>query len=199
VVYWEPVYAEGNAWQYLWYAPHDLDGLATLLGGRTALMARLDEFFMLSMSTPRTPLPERYYWHGNEPDIHAPWMPSAYGDAVRASRFVHWVRTERYTDGPDGIPGNDDAGTLSAWYLFAALGMYPLAGTDQWLLAAPLATRAEVTLAGGRTLTVEAPNAGTSALRLSALRWNNRDLLGTPTLTQSEVAAGGRLVVELSP
>ncbi len=194
---WQPVYAEGGAWQYLWYAPHDLAGLAALMGGRDAMLARLDEMFELSMAAPRTPLPDRYYWQGNEPDIHAPWIPSAFDDAARASRFVEWVRATRYGDGPDGIPGNDDAGTMSAWYVFAALGAFPVAGTDAWLLAAPSVTSADVALAGGATLRVRAPDAGTGALRPAAIRWNG-EALAHPSLTHAALARGGELSFDLA-
>lgn len=193
---WNDVFAEGNAWQYLWYAPHDLDGLATLLGGRAAMLARLDEMFERSINARRSPLPERYYWHGNEPDIHAPWIPSAFDDFASASRYVDWVRTHRYGAGPDGIPGNDDAGTMSAWYVFAALGVFPLAGTDDWLLAAPSVTDAEVTLAGGRTLRVTATAGGTGTYAARSIRWG-AETLAHPRMTQAQVAAGGALVFDL--
>ncbi len=193
---WQDFYAEGNAWQYLWFAPHDLDGLATMLGGRTAFLARLDDMFVRSMAARRTPLFDTYYWHGNEPDIHAPWMPSAFDDFAASSRYVDWVRRTRYTDGPDGIPGNDDGGTMSAWYAFAALGMFPIAGTEDWLLATPSVTSAEVTLAGGATLRVTAPAAGTGATRSRALRWGT-ETLAHPRLTQAQVAQGGTMTFEL--
>lgn len=193
---WQDFYSEGNAWQYLWYAPHDLDGLAALLGGRAELLSRLDDMFERSMEARRTPFPESYYWHGNEPDIHAPWIPSAFDDFAAASRYVDWVRRTRYTAGPDGIPGNDDAGTLSAWYVFAALGVFPIAGTDDWLLAAPSVTDAEVTLAGGRTLRVTAPAAGTGATAARSIRWG-AETLAHPRMTQAQVAAGGTLAFDL--
>ena len=193
-VNWQDWYAEGNAWQYLWYAPHDLDGLATLMGGRDAMLSRLEEMFTLSMQTRRTILPDPYYWHGNEPDIHAPFIPSHFGDVAASSRYVEWVRATRYGDGPDGIPGNDDAGTLSAWYTFAALGVFPVAGTDEWLLAAPSVTEAELTLAGGATLRVSSPSAGTGVAN-PRLQWNGTALTH-PRLTQAQVAAGGTLTME---
>jgi predicted alpha-1,2-mannosidase len=193
---WSDVYAEGDAWQYLWFAPHDLDGLSTLMGGREAFLARLAEMFRLTMNARRTPLPDAYYWHGNEPDIHAPWIPSAFDDFAAASRYVDWVRVNRYGAGPDGIPGNDDAGTMSAWYVFAALGVFPIAGTDDWLLAAPSVTDAEVTLAGGRTLRITAPAGGTGAYAARAIRWGT-ETLAHPRMTQAQVAAGGALGFDL--
>jgi predicted alpha-1,2-mannosidase len=193
---WQDYYAEGNAWQYLWFAPHDLDGLATVLGGRDAMLSRLDEMFTLTMNARRTPLPDNYYWHGNEPDIHAPWIPSAFDDFAAASRYVDWVRNNRYGAGPDGIPGNDDAGTMSAWYVFAALGVFPIAGTDDWLLAAPSVTDAEVSLAGGATLHVSAPSGGAGLAAARSIRWG-AEALAHPRMTQAQVAAGGTLAFDL--
>jgi len=192
---WHDFYAEGGAWQYLWYAPHDLEGLATLLGGRDAFLARLEEFFSMSMAARRTPLPDPYYWHGNEPDIHAPWIPSAFGDVAAASRYVDWVRRTRYTDGPDGLPGNDDGGTLSAWLLFAALGVYPIAGTESWLLAAPMVTEARVALADKAFLTVQAPRGGVPGYVPRGLRWNGTPR-AHPTLDQATFGRGGQLVFD---
>jgi predicted alpha-1,2-mannosidase len=189
---WQDFYAEGGAWQYLWYAPHDLAGLATVLGGRDMFLARLDEFFTLSMQARRTPLPDPYYWHGNEPDIHAPWMPSAFGEMGVASRYVDWVRRTRYTDGPDGIPGNDDGGTLSAWLLFAAVGAYPIAGTDTWLLAAPMVTEARIAFANGASLSVVAPRGGTADYQPATARWNTT-ALARPVLDQATIGRGGTL------
>ncbi len=195
---WQDFYAEGNPWQYLWYAPHDLDGLADLLGGRARFLERLEEMFVRSMAARRTPLPDPYYWHGNEPDIHAPFIPAYFGDGDTASRYVDWVRRTRYGDGPDGIPGNDDAGTLSAWYTFAALGVFPLAGTEVWLLAAPSVTAGEVDLPGGATLRVEAPSAGTGSLRIRSVTWNGTPL-ERPRMTHGQIAQGGTLRFDLAP
>jgi predicted alpha-1,2-mannosidase len=188
---WQDFYAEGGAWQYLWYAPHDLPGLAALLGGRDPFLARLEEFFARSMTARRTPLPDPYYWHGNEPDIHAPWIPSAFGELAASSRYVDWVRRTRYTDQPDGIPGNDDGGTLSAWLLFAALGAFPIAGTDTWLLAAPMVTEARLTLAGGAALTVRSSRASLPA----TARWDGA-VLSQPMLDQATLGRGGTLAFE---
>nr|MBK7070125.1 glycoside hydrolase family 92 protein [Deltaproteobacteria bacterium] len=78
------------------------------------------------MEARRNPPPDTYYWHGNEPEIHAPWIPSAFDDSPAASPYVDWVRSTRLLIGPDGIPGNDDAGTMSAWYPFSRpSGVFP--------------------------------------------------------------------------
>jgi predicted alpha-1,2-mannosidase len=130
-------YVEGTAWQYLWMIPHDLDGLAEILGGREAALTKLRTFFEESENeTPSLGL-RLYYWHGNEPDIIAPWIFAAWGRPAESVRWIDWIVREHYGLGADGLPGNDDGGTLSAWLLFAASGIYPIAGTDRYIVAAP--------------------------------------------------------------
>ncbi|MCC7540168.1 MAG: GH92 family glycosyl hydrolase [Deltaproteobacteria bacterium] len=155
---WEDFYAEGNAWQYTWYAPHDLEGLAEAMGGRDTMLERLDDLFARSARARRTALPDTYYWQGNEPDLHVAWMYSAFDDPERSARWARWIVETRYGDGPDGLPGNDDGGTMSAWYLFAMLGLYPIAAETYYLLAPPILPRAVLHLPGG-DLVVSAPDA----------------------------------------
>ena len=105
-------------------------------------------------------VPDERYWHGNEPTIHAHTLFHAAG---RYDRLAHWTRevqTRAYGLGPDGIPGNDDGGTLSAWYLFNAMGLYPIAGTDRYVLSTPLVEELEMTIEG-ETLRVVAAGAST--------------------------------------
>ena len=90
--------------------------------------------------------PGPYYWHGNEPDIHAAYL---FNDAARpdlTQKWARWIMENKYGDAYDGLDGNDDAGTLSAWYIFSALGFYPVAGSDRYQLGAPLFEKAEIKL-----------------------------------------------------
>lgn len=130
-------YTEGNAWQYLWLVPNDLDGLAEAMGGRDAALDRLRLFFAESEQEEPSFGLRLWYWHGNEPDIHVPWIFAAWGEPAESVRWIDWVVREHYGVGPDGLPGNDDGGTMSAWILFAAAGIYPIAGTDRYIVAAP--------------------------------------------------------------
>ena len=148
-------YIEGNAWQYLWLVPHDPEFLAELLGGRDAARARLEEYFTLSAAEPMPFGPRMYHWQGNQPDIHAPWLFSTWGDRARAAFWIDWVVREFYTVGPNGMPGNDDGGTMSSWLLFASSGLYPIAGTDRYMIAAPRQRRLELHRDSG-TLTITA-------------------------------------------
>ncbi|NOY93141.1 MAG: glycoside hydrolase family 92 protein [Deltaproteobacteria bacterium] len=160
-------YVEGNAWQYVWYVPHDLEGLASLMGGRAAMLDRLETFFENSTRRPDPVFPNNFYWHGNEPDIHAPWIFSALGRPEATARWTRWVMDTLYHDAPDGLPGNDDSGTLSAWYVFSALGFFPLAATPDYLVGSPRFTKSTLRLAGGDVV-IEAPESAESAIFINA-------------------------------
>ena len=156
-------YTEGTAWHWRFYAFHEGADFASLLGGESGLEEALEMFFdqsALGGSGPiDTLLPDDFYWHGNEPTIHAAYL---FHEAGRYDRLAYWVReiqTRIYGDGPDGLPGNDDGGTMSSWYLFSALGLYPIAGSDVYALGTPLVPSAEVDLGDDSTLVIEAPGA----------------------------------------
>ncbi len=157
-------FAEANAWQTVFSALHDPEGMIELAGGPEAFAARLEELFSQAESDLAarpaadmiaSSLPRPFYWHGNEPDIHAAYLFALAGRRDLTARWVDWIRASLYSDGADGLAGNDDGGTLSSWYVWSALGLYPVAGTDRYLLGAPLFTRARLRLPGG-TLTIEA-------------------------------------------
>lgn len=135
---WPEEYVEGNTYQYTWLAPHDAAGLADAFGGTENALASLTELFELSDAAPDTDFPDPYYWHGNEPDLHAAFLFSEWGRPDLTQEWVGWIQDRRYALDPAGLDGNDDGGTLSAWYLFAAVGLYPLNGTDRYVLTPPL-------------------------------------------------------------
>jgi predicted alpha-1,2-mannosidase len=147
------VFVEGTAWHWRFYLLQDPADLSDLLGGPERLAEELETFFSssaLGLAAPvNTLLPDSYYWHGNEPTIHVPLL---FWAADRYDRVAYWVReiqTRLYGDGPDGLPGNDDGGTMSSWYLFNAVGIYPVAGSDLYLLSAPIVPYAEVRIGDG--------------------------------------------------
>ncbi len=193
---WQEYYAEGNAWHYNFYAPHDVEGMATAFGGRDAMRARLD---MLFTQTQRrgtsTFLPLPYYWPGNEPCIHTPWLYAALDDGASAARWTHWIANSFYNSTPTGLPGNDDGGTMSAWYVFAALGIFPVAATPDYLIASPMLTHAEITLATG-TLVIDAPDSSTRTFVPRSVRWNDA-ALARPRITHAQLTGGGTLRFEL--
>lgn len=195
-------YCEGNAWQYTWLAPHDLDGIIEAYGSREATLARLDTLFTADSRLTGDASPDitgliGQYVHGNEPDHHVIYFYTMLGEPQKAARYVRQVLDELYTDRPDGLCGNEDAGQMSAWFALSALGFYQVepAGARYWF-GAPLFERAEIPVAGG-TFTIEAPGAATKSYIKSATL-NGRPL-DRPYITHSEITAGGTLRLEMAP
>jgi predicted alpha-1,2-mannosidase len=155
-------FAEGNARQYVWYVPHDLPGLAELMGGRDALFSRLTNFFEQSQHERNAPLPRLFYSQGNEPDLHAAFIYAELGAPSESARLSRWIAHTFYRDGSRGLPGNDDGGTMSAWLVFATLGLFPIAAHDHYLIVSPIATHAELSVGGG-TFIIDAPLASDAA------------------------------------
>lgn len=153
---WSDDFTEGDAWQYLWYAPHDLAGLTEMLGGRDVTLERLDDFFSRSRQSVHTPLPDPYYWQGNEPDLHAAFLYAFLNDASGTASATRWILESRYGNDAAGLSGNDDAGTLSAWFIFAASGIYPIAATPDYLLGSPIFSNIVMHLPSG-DLRIAAP------------------------------------------
>ena len=160
---WNDDYAEGNARQYLWMAPHDPDGLIDVLGGPDTVTPRLEEFFeqaAIDATDDVRGVPEVHYWHGNEVDLHAAWMFNHLGRPDRTQHWVDWIWDTWYSTGPDGLAGNDDGGTLSAWAAWAGLGLYPLAGTDRYVWGAPRFPWMRVQFGAGHWLEIERTGTG---------------------------------------
>lgn len=194
---WTDDYVEGDAWQYLWMVPQDPTGLADLLGGTDEALARLDRFFEESLAEPDSPLADAWYWHGNEPDLNAAWLYAQLGAPERGMQWIRWIRDTRYTTGPEGLDGNDDGGTLSAWFVLSALGLYPVAGTPTWVLGPPLFERAEVDVLDG-VLTVDV----SAVASVAQGSWDQASVNGEPstgTFLQSQIARGGTLTFVLGP
>jgi predicted alpha-1,2-mannosidase len=153
-------FQEGNAAQYTWMIPQNIDGLITALGGKAATVARLDTFFQQLQAGPDLP----YEWAGNEPVFGAPWLYDYAGAPAKTQEIVHRLLDTVYSATPGGEPGNDDLGAMSSWYVWSSLGMYPeTPGTSVLALGAPIFPRAVIQVPGGRHLTISAPGASTSA------------------------------------
>ena len=164
---------EGTAWQYQWLAHQDVPGLVELLGGTDEAVRRLDDFFAYDalVEDPAKAVREQWvvgpysyysafrYNPNNEPDLHAPWMYVLVGAPWKTSAVVRAAQY-LFVNGPDGVTGNDDLGTMSAWYLLSALGIYPAApGTGHFLLHAPRFRRATIHTEGGGDIVIDAPAA----------------------------------------
>ena len=146
---WEDLYVEGNAWHYLWFVPYNVSRLIEVQhqGNQEAFLNRLSTYWQNVYNEDDDLLPDDYYWHGNEPVMHYAWLGSLAGNLESTVEASHWILAHRYGLSPEkGLDGNDDSGTLSAWYLWASMGIYPIAGTEQYALGAPLFNRVEIDL-----------------------------------------------------
>jgi predicted alpha-1,2-mannosidase len=185
-------YCEGGPRHWRWTAPHDPAGLIALFG-TDYFISELEDF-LADASKNRAALdPGSGYWQGNQHDIHAPYL---FDEALRpdlTQKWVRWALTERHSTDVNGLDGNDDGGTLSAWYIFSAIGFYPVAGTDRYLIGAPIVDRAEVNMGSGKTLTVVAENQSLTNMYVQKVFLNGTKLL-TPSLKHADIKDGGTLV-----
>ncbi len=153
-------FQEGNAAQYTWSVPQDLGGLIGAVGGDATAVGRLDTFFQQLNAGPNAP----YDWAGNEPSVGTPWLYDYAGAPSKTSQVVHELLASVYSDSPGGEPGNDDLGSMSSWYVWASLGMYPeTPGTTVLALNAPVFPYAEFDVSGKPRVTISAPGASTSS------------------------------------
>ncbi|WP_405865057.1 GH92 family glycosyl hydrolase [Streptomyces sp. NBC_00005] len=192
-------FAQGTSATYTWMIPQDVQGLADAMGGREAAATRLDGFFHKADGSwsVRGGDPLRYD-PTNEPGIHAPWLYNALGQPWKTQATVRQIVDTVYGTGPSGLPGNDDLGTMSAWYVFSALGLYPQTpGTAKLLLGAPVFPTAVIDRPGRGDIVITAPDADDTHMYVDAVRLDGRALRQSwtgPGLTLS----GGRLDFRLA-
>jgi predicted alpha-1,2-mannosidase len=189
-------YVEGSALQWRWAAPHDAEALISLFKSREYFVEELNNFFAQSDPAMGAWTPGSYYWHGNQPDIHAAYLFNDAGRPDLTQKWARWIMDHKYGDSYDGLDGNDDAGTLSAWYVFSALGLYPVAGSDRYQLGTPLFERAEVKLKNN-PLVIVAENQATNHSYVEQV-WLNDSPLERKWISHSEIEQGGVLRFRMS-
>ncbi len=182
-------YVEGSALQWRWAVPFDPNGLISLFKDKDYFINELNDFFELSDPQKATWTPGSYYWHGNEPDIHAAYLFNSVGRPDLTQKWVRWILDNKYDNSYVGIDGNDDAGTLSAWYIFNSLGFYPIAGTDIYQLDAPLFKSVSLNL-GENILSIRTKNYAPEN-KYAHHVFLNDTLLDRTWLKHAEIAKGG--------
>ncbi len=199
-------YVEASGWHTLFGPLHDVEGLIELHGGREALVAKLEEFFEKGrLSYEEFPADgsikgsgmRPYFWASNEPPMHIVYLFAQAGRPDLTQRWVRWIQHTFFRPTPDGIPGNDDGGTMSAWYLFNAMGFYPLAGTDRYFVGAPTYPRMVLHLPGG-DFTIEAPGVSDASPYVQSVQLNGVPLDG-PVLRHADLRPGGSLRFVMGP
>ena len=192
-------YCEGNAWQWTFFVPHDIDGLAKLMRGKEVLASRLDSLFTMDSSLEGETVSGDIsgligqYAHGNEPGHHTIYMYNEVGQPHKTQKYVNEVLTTLYDTTPTGICGNEDTGQMSAWYVFSSLGFYPMDPVSgRYELGAPLFDRAVINLSSGKQFVITAENLSDKNIYVEKVWLNDRSLDRT-YITFDELLNGGTL------
>jgi hypothetical protein len=194
-------FTEANAWQYRFAVPHDVESLVDALGGDDRFVAALDSLFELDSETTGRDQADitgqiGQYAHGNEPSHHVAWLYHFAGRPDLSSALVDRIRREMYAPDPDGLVGNEDCGQMSSWYVFAALGLYPVTpGRTEYVLVAPAFESARIDLGEDRSFEIRRDGEGTC---VQSARLNGRPLERS-WISHAEISAGGILEIEVGP
>lgn len=197
-------YTEGNAWQYTWHVLHDVNGLVELMGGKKAFCTKLDSLFFIKSTAEKkgftgdvTGLIAQYA-QGNEPSHHVVYLYSLAGEKWRTEELVREIFDKFYQPRPDGLCGNDDCGQMSAWYIFSALGFYPVNPVSgEYVLGAPQIPKATVTLQNGKLFSVIANNISELNKYVKSLRFNGIEL-NNSIISSKQIMQGGTLMFEMT-
>lgn len=184
-------YVEGSALHWRWGAPYDARGMIALFKSREDFVDELNAFFAQADEGMSGFIPSSSYWHGNQPDLHAAYL---FVETLRpdlTQKWVRWILDTKYTADYVGLDGNDDGGTLSAWFVLSALGLYPLAGTDEYWVGAPLFERAELRVRDG-VLAIIADKYAPEKIYAHTVRINGYRL-DDFHVTHEQLARGGEL------
>ena len=209
---WGDAFTEGNSWHYSWSVFHDIAGLKKLMGGDDMFVKMLDSVFAMppvfDESYYRGVIHEiremqimnmGQYAHGNQPIQHMIYLYNYTGQPWKAQYWIRRVMEQLYKPTRDGYCGDDDNGQTSAWYVFSAMGFYPVCpGTTQYVLGTPLFKKMIITLSNGKTLQINAPNnSGTNQYVQSVKR--NGVLHATNWVDHFDLQKGGNIEFGMSP
>ena len=192
-------YTEGNAWQYSWYVPQDVPGLIKAMGGDAKFIAKLDQVFDAKVDPAHFKNVEDitgligWYAHGNEPSHHTAYLYDYAGAPWKTQQRLKQIMDSQYAPRPDGLSGNDDLGQMSAWYIFSALGFYPVTpASDEYAIGRPFVARAAIHLPNGHVFTISASPMDDAHPYVGAVTLNGKPL-AAPFLHHAQILAGGEL------
>jgi predicted alpha-1,2-mannosidase len=190
-------YTEGNAWQWYWYVPQDIEGLIEVTGGRKAFCKKLDEFFSSNARSGQLNSNASgfigQYIHGNEPNHHAPYLYALAGEPRKTQAMVNRIIHEMYNTTSSGYAGNDDCGEMSSWLVLSALGFYPVnPANGQLVIGTPMFDHVTMHLPKGQTLEIEAKRKHPSDIYVHGVKLNGKKRQGW-ILSHDELMRGGKL------
>jgi predicted alpha-1,2-mannosidase len=177
---------EGTPFQYTWYVPQDVPGLISMLGGKSAFIRRLNEFF-----------DGNYYWHGNETDQQAPYLYALAGEPAKTAALVQKIVDEEYGTGPGGLSGNEDAGQMSAWLVCSMIGFYPVCpGKPEYVIGTPAFDEVQIKISGkAKSFTIRAIHNNSKSLDIKKITLNGQPFTGS-ILQQSKIIEGGEMIFQ---
>ena len=195
-------YTEGNAFQYSAFVPHDITyGLIPLLGGDEKFIEWLDTLFTHTSQYDKNVVDASgligQYAHGNEPSHEIAYLYNYAGAAPKTQKYVREIINTLYDDTPQGLSGNEDCGQISAWYIFSALGFYPvLPGDSIYVIGSPLFRKAAINLNNGKTFTVKADDVSDKNIYIQSAKLNGRKYTKS-WLSHRDIVNGGEIVFEM--
>ncbi|GAA4317508.1 GH92 family glycosyl hydrolase [Mucilaginibacter gynuensis] len=208
---WGGPFTEGNSWQYSWSVFQDINGLVDLMGGDQKVATKLDTFFTTNsnfkVGTYGQQIHEMtemqlgkmgQYAHGNEPDMHVPYLYNYIGQPWKTQYRVRQIMNKLYNAGPKGFPGDEDQGQMSSWYVISALGLYSVCpGTDEYVIGSPVFNKATITLENGKKFTIVANNNSKSNVYIQSATLNGK-VYNHNFITYNDIINGGTLVLQMS-
>lgn len=197
-------YVEGNAWQWAWFVPQDVDGLMELVGGKEAFVAHLDTLFTTSSELTGDPNAAAdvtgmigQYAHGNEPSHHIPYLYNYGGEPRKTQALVDHILRTLYHNNPDGLSGNEDVGQMSAWYVLSSMGFYSFCpGRPVYEIGRPLFDKVTIHLENGKDFVIRAKNNNKENKYIRSMKLNGENL-EVPRFSHFDLMKGGELILEM--
>ncbi|WP_456457882.1 GH92 family glycosyl hydrolase [Reichenbachiella sp.] len=196
-------FTEGNAWQYSWYVPHDMNGVINLLGGEENFTAKLDSVFEVQLDKSKFDHVEDMvgligqYAHGNEPSHHIAYLYNYGGKPWKTQERIHQIMNNLVDNTPDGLAGNDDCGQMSAWYVFSSLGFYPVCpGSNEYVFGSPSVQAAVINLSDGSAFEIKAKNLSKKNIYIQGVKLNGKPY-NKSYLRHEDLMKGGTLEYQM--
>ncbi len=195
-------FTEGNAWQYYWYVPHDIEGLISLSGGTKAFENKLDRFFSITdtsgVKNDNISGCIGQYAHGNEPSHHVAYLYNNAQAPHKAQKMIRRILDEMYNNTSSGYAGNDDCGEMSAWYVFSTMGFYPVnPASGYYSIGTPLFDKCIIHLPGGKDFTITASRKRPQSCEVKRVTLNGKPIRDN-TLSYENITEGGNLAFTLN-
>ena len=197
-------YVEGNAWQWAWFVPQDVEGLMELVGGQKSFEAHLDTLFTTSSELTGDPNAAAdvtgmigQYAHGNEPSHHIPYLYNYAGAPRKTQALVDHILRTLYHNDPNGLSGNEDVGQMSAWYALSAMGFYSFCpGRPVYEIGCPMFDKVTIHLSDGKDFVIQAKNNSEENKYIRSMKLNGEEL-AEPRFSHFDLMKGGELILEM--